>query len=108
MQGVSGTAFALFTAFVRQHHPDFEVTSDNAAIVAEICRRMDGLPLALELAAADLRTMPLERLLERTDNPLDTLVHGPRDLPKRQQTMRSTMYALLKRWAGRFRPMWSR
>jgi|GEM_PF-5537231 len=91
-------AVALFTSFIRLHHPGFEVGPENAEVIAALCRRMDGLPLALELAAADLRSMPLERLLERLDHPLDTLVHGPRDLPKRQQTMRSTIgwsFALL-------------
>lgn len=91
-------SIALFLAFVRRHDPDIALTVENARIVAEICRRMDGLPLALELAAAGLKMMPIERLRERVERPLDALVRGPRDLPPRQQTMRATIewsYALL-------------
>jgi len=77
---------------------DFELTDDNAAVVAEICRRLDGLPLAIELAAAHLRLFSPEVLRERLGNRLGLLRNGPRDLPERQQTLRATMdwsYGLL-------------
>jgi len=60
-------------------------------IVSEICRRLDGLPLAIELAAARTKLLPLKTLLERLDDPLALLVGGARDLPQRQHTMRATL-----------------
>ena len=59
--------------------------------VAEICRRLDGLPLAIELAAARTRALPPERLLERLESRLPLLTGGPRDAPQRQQTLRATI-----------------
>ena len=69
----------------------FELTPENAEAVAAICRRLDGLPLALELAAARLRLLSPEALLERLDHALDVLTSGPRDAPERQQTLRATI-----------------
>ena len=69
----------------------FELTAENAEAVAAICRRLDGLPLALELAAARLRLLSPEALLERLDHALDVLTSGPRDTPERQQTLRATI-----------------
>jgi predicted ATPase/class 3 adenylate cyclase len=77
---------------------DFRVSDENAAAVAEICIRLDGLPLALELAAARVAILPPHALLKRLGQRLALLTGGPRDLPARQQTLRSTIdwsYGLL-------------
>ena len=92
-------AVQLFVDRARGVRPDFELTDDNSAVVAEICRRLDGLPLAIELAAANLRLLSPEALRDRLGNRLDLLRNGPRDLPERQQTLRATMdwsYELLR------------
>lgn len=81
---------ALFMTFAQRIQPEFTLTVDNASAVAELCRRMEGLPLALELAANDLHAIPIERLCELAGRPLDLLVRGPRDLPQRQQAMRAS------------------
>jgi predicted ATPase len=84
----------LFVVRAAEVRPGFELTAANAAAVAELCRRLDGIPLALELAAAQLRMLPpaalLRRLSERLDRPLD-LAAGPVDLPRRQRTLRATV-----------------
>jgi predicted ATPase len=85
------SAVAFFVACARETQPDFALTAANAAAVAEICRRLDGLPLALELAAARLRVLPPAALLERLDRRLPLLTQGPRDLPARQQTLRGAI-----------------
>ena len=69
----------------------FELTTANAAAVAEIWRRLDGLPLAIELAAARVRLLPPKALLDRLDDRMGLLTGGPRDLPQRQQTLRNTL-----------------
>jgi predicted ATPase len=69
----------------------FVLTEANAADVAEICRRLDGLPLALELAAAQVKLFSVDQLRERLENRLDVLKGGARDLPTRQQTLRNTI-----------------
>jgi predicted ATPase/DNA-binding XRE family transcriptional regulator len=71
--------------------PDFSLSAENADAVAAICRRLDGIPLALELAAARLRLFTPERLLERLNRRLAILTDGPRDLPTRQQTLRAAI-----------------
>jgi predicted ATPase len=71
--------------------PDFRLTPENAATVAAICRAVDGVPLAIELAAARIRTHTPEEILERLDSALSLLVDGARDLPARQRTIRSTI-----------------
>ena len=68
-----------------------DVTRENAPVLEALCRRLDGLPLALELAAARLRILPPEALLERLDRALDVLTSGPRDSPERHQTLRATI-----------------
>ncbi|MBV9787984.1 MAG: tetratricopeptide repeat protein [Chloroflexi bacterium] len=81
----------LFCERTRAVQPRFALTAANAKIIAEICRKMDGLPLAIELAAVHMRRLPLNSLRERLDQPLTLLVAGPRDLPPRQQTLRTTI-----------------
>jgi predicted ATPase/transcriptional regulator with XRE-family HTH domain len=71
--------------------PDFAITAENALAVVEICRQLDGLPLALELAAARLKTMTPHALLPRLLDRFAVLTRGPRDLPPRQQTLRATL-----------------
>ena len=72
-----------------QHH--FVLTEENGAVIAAICRRLDGLPLAIELAAAHLRLLTPAALLRRLDRRLALLTEGARDLPARQQTLRATL-----------------
>ncbi len=84
-------AVALFVERVREVQRDFALTADNAQAIAEICRRLDGLPLALELAAARSTVLPPEALLARLEHRLPLLTHGARDVPQRQQTLRNTL-----------------
>ena len=82
---------ALFAERAREARPDFTLTSEQATIIAEICQRLDGLPLALELAAARLSVLTPTALLQRLQRRLPLLTRGARDLPERQQTLRSTI-----------------
>ncbi len=84
-------AVALFLQRAREVNPGFALTHENAQVIAEICRRLDGLPLALELAAARLNVLPPKLLLPRLSHPLPLLTRGARDLPERQQTLRNTI-----------------
>lgn len=84
-------AVSLFTQRARAAQADFEMTEHNAAAIADICTRLDGLPLAIELAAARVRLFDPETLLERLSDSLKTLTGGARDLPRRQQTIRNTI-----------------
>lgn len=84
-------AVALFLERTRQARPDFRLTPENAEAVVQICRRLDGLPLALELAAARLRMLEPRALAERLEHALDVLTTGARDLPRRQRTLRATI-----------------
>jgi predicted ATPase/DNA-binding XRE family transcriptional regulator len=81
-------AVALFIQRARAVKPTFEVTPALASIVAAICVRLDGIPLALELGAARIKTLAPQSLLARLDNGLALLTQGAADLPERQQTMR--------------------
>jgi predicted ATPase/DNA-binding CsgD family transcriptional regulator len=98
---------ALFVERVHSVKPEFALTAANARVVAEICERLEGLPLALELAAMHMRRLSAEGLLGRLGDPLQLLLNGPRDLPPRQQSLRATMdasYALLnapEQWLAR-------
>lgn len=84
-------AIELFVARARMVAPDFRLSDDNAAAVAAICARLDGVPLALQLAAAGIKLLSPAQMVERLDNPLDLLVGGARDLPARQRTLRNTL-----------------
>ena len=84
-------AVALFVQCARAVDPGFTLTDRNVAAVAEISRRLDGLPLAIELAAARCKVLPPSALLEHLTNRLAVLTDGPRDAPARQQTMRNTI-----------------
>ena len=84
-------AVRLFIERARAVKPDFSVTNENAPAVAEICFRLDGLPLAVELAAARVRLLPPQKMLAQLDNRLRFLTGGARDVPARQRTLRSTM-----------------
>jgi predicted ATPase/DNA-binding CsgD family transcriptional regulator len=84
-------AVALFIQSARIASPSSTLTDTTAPVIAEICRRLDGLPLAIELAAARTRILSPEELLRRLDRRLQILTGGHRDAPKRQQTMHSTI-----------------
>ncbi|HMA38288.1 MAG TPA: adenylate/guanylate cyclase domain-containing protein [Chloroflexia bacterium] len=84
-------AVRLFIAQATAHKPDFAVTNANAPAVAAICARLDGLPLAIELAAARIRLLTPEMLLARLDHRLALLTGGPRDRSARQQTLRGAI-----------------
>lgn len=87
----ANAAVAMFADRARSVRPDFEITSENAASVAEICRALGGLPLAIELAAVRVRTMSPAAIVERLRDPLAFLTGGPRDLPERQRALRSAI-----------------
>src|SRR5215471_7369778 len=84
-------AVALFVDRAQAVRPDFALTETNAAAVAQICRRLEGLPLAIELAAARTRLLDPDGLLARLAASLDVLSTGAVDLPGRQQTLRATV-----------------
>lgn len=105
-------AVELFVDRARAVRPEFILDDRNAPAVAEICRRLDGLPLAIELAAARINVLPPQSILDRLHRQLDLLTAGPTDLPERHRTLRGALawsYALLAsneqtvlRWLGVF------
>ncbi len=84
-------AAALFITRAQAVKLDFQVTNANARAIAEICARLDGLPLAIELAAARIKLLPPQALLARLGQRLAVLASGTRDVPSRQQTLRNTL-----------------
>ena len=86
--------YASLTLFVQRAQaisPDFQMTATNARAIAEVCVRLDGLPLAIELAAARTRLLSPQALLSRLSHRLEVLTGGARDVPDRQHTMRATV-----------------
>jgi predicted ATPase/DNA-binding NarL/FixJ family response regulator len=84
-------AIALFSERARAVLPEFLLNKENSAVVAEICIHLDGLPLAIELAAPRLKVLSPTMLLERLSHRLQVLTHGMRDAPTRQQTLLNTL-----------------
>lgn len=84
-------AMRLFAARAAAVDPDFQLDDRNVAAVAAVCQRLDGLPLAIELAAARSKLLPPEAMSRRLDRALDLLVGGAQDLPGRQRTLRATL-----------------
>ena len=98
-------AVALFLERAAATDPAFSLTEETTPIVAEICARLDGLPLAIELAASRVRVLPPRALLEQLEQRLAMLVGGPRDAPTRQRTLRAAIawsYDLLDEHVGAF------
>ncbi|MEU1426705.1 LuxR C-terminal-related transcriptional regulator [Nocardia sp. NPDC005746] len=84
-------AIALFAERAAAAVPGFEVNDDNRLSIARVCAQLDGLPLAIELAAARIRTMSVEQILNRLDDRFAFLTRGNRSAPRRQQTMHTCM-----------------
>ena len=90
-QLAANDAVRLFAARAAAVDPEFQLDEENASAVAEVCARLDGLPLAIELAAARSKLLPPEQMNRRLDRALDLLVGGAQDLPGRQRTLRATL-----------------
>lgn len=88
---VVNAAMQLFQQRAMAVRPNFAITSENETVIEAICERLDGLPLAIELAAARTRILSPQAILERLQSRLDLLVKGASDLPERQKTLRKTV-----------------
>jgi hypothetical protein len=99
---------SLFAARAQTVAPHFAVTPDNAPAVAELCRRLDGLPLAIELAAARVRALSPQQILQRLTGRFDLLSRGSRTAPGRQQTLRGSVDRLFELCAKPERLLWAR
>jgi predicted ATPase/DNA-binding winged helix-turn-helix (wHTH) protein/Tfp pilus assembly protein PilF len=88
---LSNPAVVLFSQRAAAVNPNFTIAAENAPTIAAICSRVDGLPLAIELAAARVKMLPPSALLTRLESRLHLLTAGPRDVPERQQTLRKTI-----------------
>jgi predicted ATPase/serine/threonine protein kinase len=89
--GLRFPAVALFVERAKAVKNDFALTKENAAAIASICARLDGLPLAIELAASRIKLLSPAAMLTRLESSLNLLTGGARDLPERQQTLRGTV-----------------
>ena len=85
------SAVELFVQRATAVRPNFVMSADNTAAIQEICSRLDGLPLAIELAAARTKVLSPNAILDRLQNRLQLLTGGALDLPERQQTLRNTV-----------------
>ena len=85
------SALQLFAERARPVNPNFQITADNALAIVEICRKLNGLPLAIELASARVNVLSPQDLLARLNRQLHVLTGGPRDLPERHRTMRQAI-----------------
>lgn len=85
------SALQLFSERARPVNPNFRITAENATAIVEICRRLNGLPLAIELASARVNVVSPQELLARLERQLHVLTGGPRDLPERHRTMRQAI-----------------
>jgi len=101
-------AVQLFIQRVRAVMPNFEVSPEKVSQIAEICRRLDGLPLAIELAAARAKTLSLTRMLEMFDRRFDWLTRGGRDQPAWRQTLWGTIESSYNLLSGQERTLFNR
>ena len=88
---LANDSVALYMDRARAVRPDFALGAHNAQAIAALCRRLEGMPLALEMAAAWIKTLPPHKMLERLEHQLDLLVSRRRDLPPRHQSLRATI-----------------
>jgi predicted ATPase len=108
---VEAEAVRLFESRARARDPEFAITEDTLPAIAEICRRLGGLPLAIELAAARIGVLDPQGLAARLTDALDLLGPGPADAPERQRTLRATLdwnHDLLDGSERRPSPRWGR